>query len=119
MMQQPLCRATKELVLRLIETVGAEHQTIDRVLPYELVNFDYWATCHHYSFIGHFGPELTLTEGVEALVGLRFQVLLELRKRCISVINPRKVRQVVHHVDHEQARLTGYGQTTRIIHYRG
>ena len=50
-MQQAVCRAAKELVLRLIRAVCAQDQTIDRVLPYEVVDFDHRTTCHHQRFV--------------------------------------------------------------------
>src|SRR6266571_8819801 len=110
MLQQAFCCTTKELVLRLIGTVCAQHQTIDSVLPDELVDFDQRATCHYHRFIRHLGPELALTEDVEVLMRFCFQALLQLGKRRICVVNPCKVGQVVDHVDHEQAGLPGHGQ---------
>ena len=43
-MQQPFCRAAKELVLRLIRAVGTKDETIDVILPHQMLNFDHWAT---------------------------------------------------------------------------
>jgi hypothetical protein len=51
MMQQPFCRATKELVLRLVRAVCTQHEAIDGILPDQLLDFDHWATCHHHGFI--------------------------------------------------------------------
>jgi len=87
-------------MLRLIRAVRAKHQTIDGVLPYEMVDFDHRATCHHHSFIGHLGLKLTLAEGLEALVSFRFKALLQFGKRRIRVVDTREVRQVVDYVYH-------------------
>ena len=100
MMQQPFCRAAKELVLRLIRAVGTKDEAIDVILPDQMLNFDHWATCHHHGFIGNLGSELTLTEGLEAFVCFRFKALLQFGQRCIRQVNPCEVRQVVDHVDY-------------------
>src|SRR2546428_8361760 len=105
-------------MLRLICAVRTKHQTIDGVLPYELVDFNHWTPCHYHSLIGHLGSNLTLAEGLKALVCFRFEMLLQFGKRCVSVVNACKVRQVVDHMNHIQLRLPCQGQTIRIIHDR-
>ena len=54
-MQQPFCRAAKELVLRLIRAVGTKDEAIDVILPDQMLNFDHWAPCHHHGFIENLG----------------------------------------------------------------
>src|SRR6266404_9076148 len=98
MLQQTFCRTAKELMLRLIGTMRTQHQTINGVLPYELMDFNHWTTCHYHSLIGHLGTKLALAEGIEALVRFRFEVLLQFGKRCVRMVNACKVRQIVDHV---------------------
>src|ERR1041385_6412252 len=100
MLQQTFCRTAKELMLGLIYAMRTEHQTIDVVLPYELLDCHHWTTCHYYRLIEHLAAKLSLTEGLEELVRFRFQVLLQFGKRCVRVVNAGKVRQVVNHVYH-------------------
>ena len=52
-MQQPFCRAAKELVLGLIRAVGTKDEAIDVMLPDQMLDFDHRATCHHHGFVGH------------------------------------------------------------------
>ena len=99
-MQQPFCRAAKELVLRLIRAVGPKDEAIDVILPDQMLNFDHRATRHHHGVIGHLGSELTLTEGLKVFVCFRFKALLQFGQRCICVVNACEVRQIVDHVDH-------------------
>ena len=99
-MQQPFCRAAKELVLRLIRAVSTKDEAIDVILPNQMLNFNHRATCHHDGVIGNLGSELTLTEGLKAFVCFRFKALLQFGKRRIREVNPCEIRQVVNHVDH-------------------
>ena len=99
-MQQPFCRAAKELVLRLIRAVGTKDEAIDVILPDQMLNFDHWATCHRHGVIEYLGSKLTLTEGLKAFVCFRFKALLQFGQRRIREVNPCEIRQVVNHVDH-------------------
>ena len=99
-MQQPFCRAAKELVLRLVRAVGTQHEAIDLILPDQMLDFNHGATCHHHGFIEHLSPQLTLTEGLKIFVCFGFKALLQFGQRCIRVVNPCKVRQIVDHMDY-------------------
>ena len=100
-MQESFCRTAKELMFGLIRTVGTKHQTIDGILPDQMLYFDHWATCHYHGFIGYLGSELTLAEDLQVFVGFHFKALLQFGQRCIRVVNPCEVRQVVHDVDYK------------------
>jgi len=100
MMQQPFCRAAKELVLGFVRAVCTQHEAIDGILPDQLLDFDHWATCHHHGFIKE--PELLADSdrGLKAFVCFCFKALLQFGQWCIRKVNPCEVRQVMGHVDH-------------------
>ena len=69
------------------------------MLPDQMLDFDHWTTCHHHGFIGNLISQLTLTEGFKIFVCFCFK-LLQFGQRCIRVVNPCKVRQIMDHMDH-------------------
>jgi len=94
-------RAPKQLMLWFIGTVGPDDQAVDIMLLHQTMNFDDWTTRNNKRLIANLCVESSLTQGLEAFIGLTFEALLQFWKRRITGIYTGKVGQVMHHMHHQ------------------